>query len=288
MRSMAEEGGVFFFFYKDREFAFVNELKHYLEELQCPVCQGILQDPVQTSCGHSFCSKCSPQQYRRHCHLECHVCRSMCSVTEDPKEARRVKNLRVKCPNHDAGCKWTGTLGDSLQHCDQCQFEVIYCPNSERDCDVRLQRGFMQDHAERECEKRMYHCQYCGTEDVFSFITCDHLKQCHRYPVSCPNHCGAAEIPREIIEKHRKKCPNEVLPCKFHNIGCTKMVQRKLLQDHLETDKDQHFDQALTKIAEMSIQFKNLEERLANLEQQNAQLLSRGRRSMKTMGFGYH
>lgn len=295
VRGMAEEReNAFLFFYKDREFSFINEMKHYLEELQCPVCRSILQDPVQTSCGHSFCNECRPQQsFRRNYQVECHVCRSVCSVTEDPKEARRVKNLKVKCPNYHAGCEWKGTLGDSLQHCDQCLYEVIHCPNFEEGCDVRLQRALMQDHAEKDCEKRMYQCQYCRGEGVFSLVTGDHLKECRRYPLPCPNCCGVTEIPRENVDKHRGKCPNEVITCKFHNIGCTKTVQRRSLQEHLETDKDQHLDQALTKIAEMSFQFKNLEERLAALEQKNAQTVSQslgqmGKRQWKVRRSGHH
>ena len=276
---MAEEGEVFHFFYKEQEFAFINELKHYLEELQCPVCREILVDPVQTSCGHSFCSKCLGARNRR---LRCHVCRSTCNVTEDHKEARRVKNLQVKCPNYSNGCEWKGTLGDSLQHCDQCLYEVIHCPNLAKGCAATLQRVKMQDHTERYCEKRMYQCHYCHGVDLYSVITGKHLQECHRYPLSCPNHCGETEIPRENVGKHREKCLNEVLPCKFGDIGCTEMVQRRSLQEHLETEKDQHLDHALTKTAEMTVQFKKLraqmtqlqlEERLAALEQQNAQLL---------------
>ena len=267
-------------YYQDREFAFINELKHYLEELLCPVCQQILQDPVQTSCGHSFCSKClgQSQRYRR---LQCHVCRQECTVSKDQKEARRVRNLQVKCPNHKDGCEWKGTLGDSAQHCNECLNEIVHCPNSAEGCLVTLQRIQMQDHAERYCKKRMYECQYCHRRGVISEITGNHLKTCYRFPIPCPNGCGETRIPRENIDNHCDKCPNEPLPCKFVNIGCTKMVQRRSIREHLETEKDQHLDLALTKIAKMAVQFHQLQmqvtqlqigRRLATLEEQNAKL----------------
>ena len=268
---MAEEGEVFLFYYQDRDFAFINELKHYLEELLCPVCRQILQDPVQTSCGHSFCCKCLglSQRARR---LQCHVCRQECTVSKDPKEARRVNNLQVKCPNHSEGCKWKGTLGDSAQHCTRCPFEVIHCPNSPEGCTVKLQRIKMQNHAARECKKRKHHCQFCNKVGVYSLITGEHLQMCHRYPIACPNDCGQTEIPREYLDSHREKCLKEVLPCKFADIGCTKKVQRQSVQEHLKTEKDQHLDQALMKIAEMTIQFKELQEQVTRLQEMVTQL----------------
>ena len=278
---MAEEGEVFHFCYQDREFAFINELKHYLEELLCPICKEILQDPVQTSCGHSFCIKCLGQSQKSR-QTRCHVCRQACGASKDHKEARRVNNLQVKCPNHDDGCEWKGTLGDWVQHCDQCLYEVIPCPNSAEGCAVKLQRVKIQDHAEMECTERIYECKYCRGHGIFSYVTGFHLTECLCYPIPCPNNCGETEIPRQVMDNHRKKCPNEVLQCKFADIGCTKMVQQRSFHEHLETEKDQHLDLALTKIAEMTVQFKQLrqqmnqvqlEERVEVLEKQNAQLL---------------
>lgn len=170
----------------------------------------------------------------------------------------------MKCPNHAAGCEWKGTLGHSVQHCDCLRLSTAQ---------------ILKEVVTGDCNKAS--CKITLTEsarNVCTIVSTAVRKMCSRsllVLVTISNsvtgtHCGMAEIPREIIEKHRKKYPNEVLPCKFHNIGRTKMVQRKLLQDHLETNEDQHFDQALTKMAELSIQFKGLEERLANLEQQNA------------------
>ena len=46
------------FTYKGKEYLFVEETKTNLETLQCPVCFGIVLEPVQTSCGHLFCKKC--------------------------------------------------------------------------------------------------------------------------------------------------------------------------------------------------------------------------------------
>ena len=288
---MATEEDVFLFCYQGRNFTFINELKHYLEELLCPVCHEILQDPMQTSCGHSFCNKCLRQsQTSSKClgqstwssQLKCHVCRQACTVKIDPKEARRVKNLQVKCPNHSNGCEWKGTLGNVVQHGDQCLYEIICCPNSGKGCTVKLQRVKMQDHTLRDCPKRECECEYCHKRGVYAFMTGKvHLKVCPRYPICCPNRCGETKIPRDSVSNHREKCPNEALPCKFADIGCTKKVQRQRLQEHLETAKDQHLDQALTKIAEMTVQFKKIqmqmaqlqnEDRLAALEKKNAQL----------------
>ena len=69
---MAASSLEFSFSYKGKECLFVEEAKKNLEALLCPVCFGVVLEPVQTSCGPLFCKKCVG---------EAAVCPAMCLCT---------------------------------------------------------------------------------------------------------------------------------------------------------------------------------------------------------------
>ena len=48
-----------------RSYVFVNQLEATLSELQCPICQEILLNPLQTTCGHLFCKHCLLEALQR-------------------------------------------------------------------------------------------------------------------------------------------------------------------------------------------------------------------------------
>ncbi|XP_036007619.1 nuclear factor 7, brain-like [Fundulus heteroclitus] len=62
------------------------------EDLCCPVCKDIFQDPVVLSCSHSFCKECLKTWWRGKAAQECPVCKGR-SFTKDPPCNRVLKNL---------------------------------------------------------------------------------------------------------------------------------------------------------------------------------------------------
>jgi hypothetical protein len=44
-----------FYSYQGRDYSFVD---HVPEDLMCPICHELLDEPQQTQCGHLFCQKC--------------------------------------------------------------------------------------------------------------------------------------------------------------------------------------------------------------------------------------
>nr|AAI24195.1 Zgc:152960 [Danio rerio]AAI65410.1 Zgc:152960 protein [Danio rerio] len=62
-----------------------------VEELSCPVCQEIFNNPVMLSCSHSVCKECLHQLWRTKGTQECPVCRRR-SSKEDPPCHLELKN----------------------------------------------------------------------------------------------------------------------------------------------------------------------------------------------------
>ena len=194
--------------FKGQEYVFVDQLEDYLAELECPICNNIVNEPLQTSCGHLFCKKC----YHRVKRAQCPVCNQVHTATPDNFNERKVKNLKVRCLNHNEGCEWVGSLGEELQHRtkqDGCRYETMECPNG---CGETIKRTTRQDHFIK-CPNRPYTCEHCEEEGPYQDIVGKHLDTCSQYPVLCPNGCEE-KIPRERAESQTKPLKEEIAKLK--------------------------------------------------------------------------
>ena len=185
--------------YKGQDYTFVNQLDHNLEELLCPICHNIVSEPLQTSCGHLFCNGCYNEQWA----AQCPSCRQRNTRVPDEFINRKVRNLEVRCVNHQLGCKWVGNLGEEMQHrmtVGSCQFEEMPCPYN---CGDIIRRLTQEGHL-NECIMRPYHCEYCGEEGTYYAIAGDHTETCTKHPVPCPNGCNT-QMPRENTVSYQLK-----------------------------------------------------------------------------------
>ncbi|XP_069025735.1 nuclear factor 7, ovary-like [Embiotoca jacksoni] len=55
------------------------------EDLCCPVCQDVFEDPVVLSCNHSFCKECLQRWWRDKPTQECPVCKRRSSKRNPPR-----------------------------------------------------------------------------------------------------------------------------------------------------------------------------------------------------------
>ena len=186
----------FSFSYKGKKYLFVEETKKNLEALQCPVCFEIVLEPVQTSCGHLFCTKCVRGVTR------CPACCEPFTSVPDHFNNRRVKSLRVKCPFTANGCKWVGDLGDVGDHeAAQCEFQPKLCP-------------------------------YCDFTTIHKEKLQKHLTTCNSHTFRCPNGCGTAPS-RRGFNQHLEECPEQLVHCKFSILGCDAVLPRKSMESHV-------------------------------------------------------
>ena len=228
--------------YNGTEYSFVTRDPAQIEDLKCPICLELVYEPVLTSCGHLFCQNCVRGQ------MECPTCRNELQHFRNQRDERKVKSLKVKCPNWKKGCEWQGDLGDTAQHTDtNCQMETICCPIG---CKEVVLRGKSKRHA-AICPKRAYKCPHCYFKDTFINVTTTHFTTCEDFPLMCPAGCSKP-IPRSTIAKHLTDCTEELTVCKYASIGCQEVMKRRYLSIHLQDKKDLHLEMAMDKVMQLS------------------------------------
>ena len=231
--------------YRGVEYKFVNTQTELLEELKCPICLELVSDPVQTSCGHLFCGKCIKET------KTCPVDRKQFTSHKDNYNDRRVRNLKVKCPNKRRGCQWLGDLGGAARHTgENCYYQTVECNNEA--CNEKVWRGQLVAHMTNACPRRKYKCPHCGKEDTYLKVTTTHFTICNDMPLLCPGGCGRRRLVRRNMARHLStECPDELVACTYAIAGCQEIVKRKDLQKHMQ-DKDQHIDTILSSYVSMS------------------------------------
>lgn len=95
------------------------------KDLICSICLSIpLRPPMITPCQHLFCTCCIVKAVRAN--PTCPNCRSRCEETQlesisDGTIIHRIwSSIVVKCPHHERGCAWTGSIADLADHFELC------------------------------------------------------------------------------------------------------------------------------------------------------------------------
>ena len=235
------------------------------QKFLCIICTKVLKDARLTECcGQNFCDSCLKQWLSTRRQKTCPHCQQDHVVHILNRErSREVKELRIHCTHHKAGCGWVGELGALKQHLESengCGYVNVHCPYSEKHwrttqrgtpCNV-MRRKDLKTHMLNECMHRPYKCEHCNHEDTYQAITVrtkwwfsrfeprSHYDECPEYPLPCPNKCGAKNIKRKDMNGHRESCPLEPLDCPFKDAGCTEGIVRKDMDSHMERNTQQH------------------------------------------------
>ena len=264
--------------YCSKEYQFISKDKSLVERYLCPICQEILYEPVQTSCGHLFCGRCLKGVRSKNCPS----CRAefVREPIEDKFNEREIRNLIVKCQNSSRGCEWEGELGNVESHQNGvCGYQLVQCGNK---CGAEMERRDVEKHKKDHCELRMYRCPYCpiftSYLDTYKKVTSEHFKECYNFPLDCPNNCEEKRIRRGVMSSHLAICPEKVVPCRYQSLGCKVRLPRKQMKDHLK-DKDTHLDIAMATTSELVAKLNKVESEhsvsIRNLEKQMRAVLEK-------------
>jgi hypothetical protein len=115
-------------------------------ELICPICQGVVENPVQTPSEHLFCEEEL---------LEWMLRSTLCPITHEPLDPETIKKpgriisnmlsaLERFCPNKDQGCEWSGPSDRVQAHLSECQSHSrtdLLKKIEEKDILISLLRG---------------------------------------------------------------------------------------------------------------------------------------------------
>ena len=150
--------------------------------------------------------------------------------------------LKIYCPHHKRGCKWTGemsTVKSHLHAAQGCPYEAVLCVNK---CGQTMMRRDVKEHLIKQCMLRRVRCQYCNHENTFQVVTGTHYGVCPSYPVKCSYNCNTKGIKRSELSKHEQTCGMKPITCPFSGPGCRAALVAKDLQDHLSTYTAHHLD----------------------------------------------
>ena len=206
------------FTYKDREYFYIGDHEQELEDFKCAICLSVLDEPLQTSCGHLFCAECIGGISDN-----CPACRGNFTTSPDGFNARKIGDITVKCPNAGRGCLWMGTLRES------------------------------EDHLGNNCDYEEVQCEHCDHRGDRKEVNCLHPTWCEEFPLRCPNQPGCqAILTRATVEDHLEQCPEQVLACKFAFAGCRVFVSRKNFDEHLRVDCERHDQFCVERVEKLS------------------------------------
>jgi len=119
------------------------------EELICPICSGVLEDPLQaTPCEHAFCKSCIQQWLQRQ--PTCPVDRGGLSDVNLRCVPRILKNLlsrlRIACDNQPYGCSAVLKLDILGSHLVDCEFNPKKPLPCEKGCGSIIPKDELKDH----------------------------------------------------------------------------------------------------------------------------------------------
>lgn len=174
-------------------------------------------------------------------------------------------HLQYTCTQRRAKCEFCNSefSGQGLEeHAGTCSQEPIYC---EAKCGVRVLRGRMSMHKNKDCAKRLRRCAHCQRE--FSADTLNlHGASCPRAPIPCPQRCDVAPIARADMEAHlRDECKALAVACTFKEAGCRFKGPRHLLESHLESNAAAHLSLMVALAGRQGQQIQMLKNAVAKL-----------------------
>ena len=210
----------------------LDYVDRYDDNLECPICQCPLVDPVTTECDHVFCRECIVKS-TAHSNV-CPIDR-LPIYTPGPDNdtsfrgvpmilRNQLDNLRVKCPNQrcDHVCD-RSLIGK--HHDDECAFTKVPCPDTA--CEKLVPR--MRSTTDT-CLHREGNCEHCGRRIDMALLE-EHLDtECNEQNVRC-EHCDAA-MPRNEHGPHVSSCPDRRVQCKFSSSGCSFTESKGHFGDH--------------------------------------------------------
>ncbi|XP_066263401.1 E3 ubiquitin-protein ligase NRDP1-like isoform X1 [Branchiostoma lanceolatum] len=119
------------------------------EELLCPICGGVLEEPVQApQCEHAFCTACIQEWLSRQ--HTCPVDRQTITPSQLKPVPRILRNLLsrlyIKCDNANFGCSQVVKLDQLASHLDECEHNPKRPVSCEQGCGLVIPKDELKEH----------------------------------------------------------------------------------------------------------------------------------------------
>ena len=233
----------------------------------CDKCKRIAYVVYQsTCCGAYFCTACKDQdaQSQPIMHRTCPRCsKTLGDICYDFNETQKRRQFEVYCRNKREGCPYKDEIGRMEGHLKtSCLYEKIECKHDR--CNQKVIRCKLQHHQDT-CPHRKVQCQYCKAPLRASHYENWHLLNgCQDFPKDCKNKCGQKVTEREF-PTHRLTCPCERVPCVFAQHGCSAIVQRNHMSQHLTDYK--HMELLIKEIVSLRSSHSDMQRTICSLQE---------------------
>ncbi|ELR50762.1 E3 ubiquitin-protein ligase NRDP1 isoform X1 [Bos indicus] len=119
------------------------------EDLICPICSGVLEEPVQAPhCEHAFCNACITQWFSQQ--QTCPVDRSVVTVAHLRPVPRIMRNmlskLQIACDNAVFGCSAIVRLDNLMSHLSDCEHNPKRPVTCEQGCGLEMPKDELPNH----------------------------------------------------------------------------------------------------------------------------------------------
>ena len=220
--------------------SFLIDKSDLTEDLVCPICLGIFNDPVGCPCPtglHIFCKLCIGGWTSN----SCPTCRSSFDYT---LQVHSVKNMVSKLQRICGfkNCTWKGKHGDHVKHLLECEFKQTEC----KYCSVSFITKEFKNHQEK-CEKFPLICEYCSWSVPRNSIDV-HYTECPSYVIKCIM-CNL-DVIRQSMEVHiTQQCVERSVICEYE--GCIEQYKAKDEENHLNTAARKHLQLVEKELSEL-------------------------------------
>lgn len=211
------------------------------EDFICGICHEVARNPFNLSCSHLFCENCLTRMIKSGQKSACPICRIVfnSNLQYSSYSIKIISSLPIRCPHHEKGCSWTGTIGFQesvlMNHlknvCEWGGFEKC------KKCDAQIRKDEIQNHdlVCRESEGKCEFCDFRGpNKAVFVHKAIGKYSQ---EPCASTQHCNMHQcdvlIPKNDLQKHLKTQCNKLLRICY---GCEKQhyMPKWMLKDHIK------------------------------------------------------
>jgi len=122
------------------------------QNLKCPICLSIAEDPWESSCcGHLFCNQCIKLIKSK----KCPICRKKRAKFRENTFAKKflLNDLLVKC---QYGCDASITLGNTKLHRYECELSLFKCSIKTNNIQCTFEgvkQASLQHFIEKHCDQ---------------------------------------------------------------------------------------------------------------------------------------
>lgn len=215
----------------DTEFTPIDEDMKKIKEngFECPICFQLIENVVETKCGHLFCKKCLKTHLQNK--EKCPICRK--DVYDEDYHVssfmdRKIKSIELHCPHKKEGCLFKNEYSLVLEHTNsKCEFAPIKC-----ECGFICKITNIDDHRKINCSFYCIDCIKCEgsikRKDMESHLS----SSCPMTDAKCNNIPCKFNGLRKDVDGHQSKCEYALITCE-----CKDKYIRNKGDEHNETCK---------------------------------------------------